>query len=292
MKQFVIVIIAALCTSSFAATPNSDIEKAIQRYRKKVERLNGDLDRAKRTYATRVRSAIGKLMVQYDRQIGILIKKGQLENANALLAEKADLWDQLGREMVLEMEGAAARSEVKKGWIDVLKKIDPAAHTREGSWKFENDGQFLMALAKSTLETPFKLPREYDVQWEFESESTAVNMLLVSPLGKRFEWVVKGWSHRICGIRQVDGLEADANPTTTIYPLENGVRYVVEVRVRKDRFTAFINGKQILDYKTNWQNIEIKEPWHNAKLQPRTLGFWVNKHWTKTYNLAVRPIRR
>lgn len=147
----------------------------------------------------------------------------------------------------------------------------------------------LIGFAQSTLETPYELPCEYDILWEFESNSTAINLLLASPLGKRFEWMMKGWSHRLCGIREVDCRPANANKTTTVFPLRSGVRYVLEVKVRRDRFVATIDEEEIINYKTDWSNIEVCRPWHPFELKARTLGIWLNKHWTKTYRLQVKP---
>jgi len=173
------------------------------------------------------------------------------------------------------------------GWVDILSLIDVERDTRGGQWRFESGG--LTGFAQSTLETTYELPAEYDVLWEFESESTAVNLLLASPAEKRFEWMMKGWSHRLCAIRDVGQTHANANETTTVYPLASAVRYVAEVRVRKDSFVALIDGKEILNYKTDWSDIEVWDPWHPFQLKPRTLGIWLNKHWTRTYRLHVRP---
>ena len=100
---------------------------------------------------------------------------------------------------------------------------------------------------------------------------------------------MKGWSHQLCAIRQVDCKLANANETTTVYPLISRDRYVAEVRVRDYRIVAMINGEEILNYKTDWSNVEVCLPWHKIELKPRTLGLWLNKHWTKTYRLQVRP---
>jgi hypothetical protein len=182
----------------------------------------------------------------------------------------------------------ALTQEMQSGkWIDVLKLIDIERDARKGHWRFE-DG-VLVGFAASALETPYELPGEYDVLWEFESESTAVNLLLASPAEKRFEWMMKGWSHQLCAIREVDCKPANDNETTTTYPLISGDRYVAELRVRNDRVVALINSKEILNYKTDWSKIKVCTPWHQVELRPRTLGLWLYKHWTKTYRLQVRP---
>ena len=173
------------------------------------------------------------------------------------------------------------------GWIDVLSMIDLERDARQGQWRFE-DG-VLVGFAKSTLETPYELPGEYDVLWEFESESTAINLLLASPVEKRFEWMMKGWSHQLCALREVDCKPANDNETTTTYRLISGDRYVAEVRVTNDGFVALINDSEILNYKTDWSNVEVCLAWHKAELKPRTLGLWLNKHRTKTYRLQVKP---
>ena len=74
--------------------------------------------------------------------------------------------------------------------------------------------------------------------------------------------------------------------------MASGVRYVSELRVRKDKVVALINGEEILNYKTDWSNVEICDPWHPFELKPRTLGIWLSKHWTKTYRLKVRAADR
>ena len=100
--------------------------------------------------------------------------------------------------------------------------------------------------------------------------------------------MVKGWSHRLTAIRNVDGKEANENDTTVEFPLD-GSRHKVTIKVRKDRFVATINDKLVLDYPTDWENIEITVPWHDVELNSHTLGLWFNKHWTKTYRLDVIP---
>jgi hypothetical protein len=51
----------------------------------------------------------------------------------------------------------------------------------------EYDRQISSLTKKGQLEMPYELPEEYDVLWIFETENTAINFLLVSPKGKRFE---------------------------------------------------------------------------------------------------------
>jgi len=182
---------------------------------------------------------------------------------------------------------AASEKMQGGGWIDILELIDVKRDTRAGQWRLENG--ILIGLAGSTLETTYELPGEYDVLWEFESNSTAINLLLASPAEKRFEWMIKGWSHQLCAVRHVDCKPANANETTTIYPLDSGVRYVLELKIRNDRIVALVNGEEILDYQTDWSNVEVCEPWHPIELKPRTLGLWLYKHWTKTYRLQVKP---
>ncbi|MHC4476286.1 MAG: hypothetical protein ACYTEL_11610 [Planctomycetota bacterium] len=189
----------------------------------------------------------------------------------------------------LETATSHGLTEKQRGgkWVDVLKLIDVERDAKDGQWRFE-DG-VLVGFAKSALETPYQLPGEYDILWEFESESTAINLLLASPAEKRFEWMMKGWSHQLCAIREVDCKPANDNQTTTVYPLISRDRYVLELKVRNDRLVALINGREILNYETDWSDIEVCDPWHQAELEPRTLGLWLYKHWTKTYRLQVRP---
>ena len=170
--------------------------------------------------------------------------------------------------------------------IHVLDSLDLDKDVKKGVCT--KQGEALVGMAQSVLETGIKLPEEYDIVWEFESQSTAVNLLLVSPIGKRFEYMVKGWSHRLTAIRNVDGKEANESDTTVEFPLDES-RHKVTIKVRKDRFVATINDKLVLDYPTDWENIEITIPWHDVELNSHTLGLWFYKHWTKTYRLDMIP---
>jgi len=172
--------------------------------------------------------------------------------------------------------------------IDVYKTIQPDKQTLQGTFQLK-DGQ-LVGSAQSVLETSYDLPKEYNVIWEFSTSSTAVNLLLVSPKGKRFEWMMKGYEHKLCGLREVGGKEANKNPTTVEFFMASDRRYRCEVKVRKDRFVALIDGKEILNYRTDWSDVEIVHPWHAAKLRPRSLGIFGYKHFTKTFKLEVREV--
>ena len=182
--------------------------------------------------------------------------------------------------------GGGGASFGKSRTIDILASVLPKQQTAAGTFTLKDD--HLLGSAQSVLETSMDLPEEYDVVWEFSSSSTAINLLLVSPKGKRFEWMMKGYEHLLCGLREVDGKEVNENATTTKFGMESDRRYRCEVRVRKDRFVALVDDKEILNYLTDWSDVAIVHPWHKVKLRDRSLGIWLNKHYTKTYKLLVR----
>ena len=98
---------------------------------------------------------------------------------------------------------------------------------------------------------------------------------------------MKGWSHTICGLRWIDGADMNSNPTTTNFPMNNETRYACEVRVRNDRFTALIDGKTILDYKTDYKNIADLTGY---RIGTGMLGLFVNKHSMTVYKLEVKEV--
>lgn len=177
-------------------------------------------------------------------------------------------------------------SFAQEEWTDVLAMIELPRDYRSGVWML-NEG-VLVGGSQSALETTYILPLEYDIIFEFDSESTAINLLLASPIGVRFEWMQKGWSHVICAIKDIGQTYANLNETATYYPMENNVRYISEVRVRTNRFTALVNSQVILDYPTSWTNVAICDPWHSVNLEQRTLGLWFYKHTTRVHQLKVR----
>src|SRR5213076_1700560 len=113
------------------------------------------------------------------------------------------------------------------------------------------------------LELPYKLPEEYDFQIVFtrQSGSNDVNQLL-SHGGHSFMWMMNGMSTTAFGLDMVGGVRAGWNPTTVkLPPLQNGRKYTSLVQVRKNYVDAFLDGKQVGVWSTNYKDLYIMPEW-------------------------------
>ena len=171
--------------------------------------------------------------------------------------------------------------------VDLLKLIDPKRDRMAGVWHWNKENKnILMGAAESTLQIPYMPPSEYDVIMEFESDSTQI-AVVVWKAKHRFWWSFKGWCHELCGLAWVDGKNLNNNPTTVVHPLKNGVKYVTEVRIRDKSVTGFIDGKKIVRYNTNYQNLSDESSYG---FKDGFLGLYLHKHFTKIYRLQVREV--
>jgi hypothetical protein len=159
--------------------------------------------------------------------------------------------------------------------VDLLKLSDPAKDVVSGNWKIQNGKLSAEAGARAKIEFPYTPPDEYDFRIVFTRTqgTNDVNQILYSPVGKTaFTWHMGGWDNMFAGFSTVKGVTGHANPTTSKTPLENGRKYEAIVKVRRDNISAYLDGKQIAQYKTNYGDIGQFSDWNLNKTQALGLG--------------------
>jgi hypothetical protein len=159
--------------------------------------------------------------------------------------------------------------------VDLLKLSDPAKDVVSGNWKIQNGKLSAEAGARTKIEFPYTPPDEYDFRIVFTRTqgTNDVNQILYSPVGKTaFTWHMGGWDNMFAGFSTVKGVTGHANPTTSKTPLENGRKYEAIVKVRRDNISAYLDGKQIAQYKTNYGDIGQFSDWNLNKTQALGLG--------------------
>ncbi|MEI6534782.1 MAG: SUMF1/EgtB/PvdO family nonheme iron enzyme, partial [Verrucomicrobiaceae bacterium] len=165
--------------------------------------------------------------------------------------------------------------------VDLLPLVDVSKDGVSGAWSRQTDGVAVKASQASRLQLPYWPPTEYDFVLDFTvtKGSPDVAQILCAG-GRNFVWKMGAandgnepphpdWF----GFEKVDGQNFRTNKTKTITPwkLENGVRHSAVVAVRKDGVTATVNGKEVIQFKTDLKNLSFQPAF--ALKDTRLLGF-------------------
>jgi hypothetical protein len=70
--------------------------------------------------------------------------------------------------------------------------------------------------------------------------------------------ILGGWGGGVCGLSSIDGFDASENETTGYQEFQNGRWYRVRLRVTRQKITAWIDGKEILEQKLQGHTITIR----------------------------------
>jgi len=150
---------------------------------------------------------------------------------------------------------AAAKTEPA---VNLLPLIEPSRDSVRGKWQMQKDG-LACGKGRSLIEIPYQPPEEYDFRISFtrlHGEFQVVQLMVRS--GKPFEWVMgSGIGGLRFGFESVHGKRMDNGGSATLdrEPLKNGQRYTAEVRVRSGGVSAFLDGKLILEHKTDYSEM-------------------------------------
>jgi serine/threonine-protein kinase len=146
---------------------------------------------------------------------------------------------------------------------DLLRLVDPTRDSVEGAWSFE-EGALVSPLARlARVQIPYAPPPEYDLVLTVarrNGESSFVVGLVGG--GTRFTLTMDGWEPgNVGGIDLVDGKHSNANETTfleKIFP--DGTPRSVTVSVRRSRVTLLVEGRKLLDWRTDYRRVSLFTP--------------------------------
>jgi hypothetical protein len=151
--------------------------------------------------------------------------------------------------------------------IDALALVDPAKDAAQGKWSRTARGLACESSAYACALLPYQLPEEYDLRVRFTRVGGEGSIgILLSAKGRGFGLAldIKGEAR----LERVDGKIAKDNPTTVPVAISNGHLYAVKVEVRKDEVRAFLDGKPLTHWKTDYKDMTRYAVW---KLGDNTL---------------------
>jgi hypothetical protein len=145
--------------------------------------------------------------------------------------------------------------------VNLLALVDKVKDTVLGTWK--SDGRALTSDAGpcSRIMLPYEVPAEYDFRVEFTRIGGNSTVGLMLSKGDRPFCFEIARSDEIAGFCYIDGRHVDSNPTKTKFAVVNGRRYNVKIQVRHNGLKAFVDGKPIISWQTDYKNLTQHPGW-------------------------------
>jgi hypothetical protein len=165
-----------------------------------------------------------------------------------------------------------SRSSGKKKQIDLLKLVDLKRDGVSRNWQRNGEDIWCDAAEGARLAFPYLPPKEYDFEVVFTRVSghDYVGQLCVGG-GRQFLWGMSGHRRgKVSAFELLDGQDGRSNPTHKEFNIANGQRYTSIVKVRRGQVEAWVDGKLIDAWTTDYHDLEVPAAW--VLPDPRRLG--------------------
>ena len=174
-----------------------------------------------------------------------------------------------------------------KNAIDLLALIDPVKDTVSGTWSVRDGALSVQQgppLVAPRIEMPYRPPAEYDFRIVFARVNGNLDISQVlSKSGKSFVWHMGSWSNSICGFDLIDGKNVKDNSSSVkVDPcIQRGRRYTSVVEVRNGGIKAYLDGRLLTSWATDYHDMGIEPGWKlrdSALLGVGTYCTWATFH--------------
>lgn len=201
--------------------------------------------------------------------------------AFVLAAATLLLWTDVG---VCQKPGSSKSS----GSGSFIKLIDVKRHAVAGQWKQQPGGLVTNAEQGSRIALPVQPTGDYDFRVSFTRRTGRHSIALIFVAGgKQATFEIDAWGENLAGFQNIDGRAIRDNASrVTDQALTNGRRYTVELRVRRDRVDALLNGKVLSTYRGDGSNLSMLDIWRIPDRKSLGIGVWDSE--TVFHEIAVR----
>jgi len=199
-----------------------------------------------------------------------------LKNINNMAP--AEFWMRAGGDKPSATDEAEWRNA-----INLLPLIDPQKDAVYGQWKMESgecvsDGGGDNSRGSARLQTPYHPPEEYDYRITFTRRGgTDAVMQFLTKESLNIRWVIGADGGRVLGFEHAGGSKHwSANPTTVRMnaALPAGTRHTSVIQVRKNGLTAFLDGKIVTRWPTDYSDFIRSPGWGLRDELALGLGSW------------------
>lgn len=160
---------------------------------------------------------------------------------------------------------AAALLTEDRAWqaaTDLLPLLDLEKDASPNVWKMQGSSLQSDKCPQAKLHLPYEPATEYDLRVSFtrhDGNDTLVQYLTGG--AKAFVWVLSVSGNTATGLSQVAGRGSNDNPSTAKCALQNGRKHTSVIQVRSDGVTAFLDGKPLIQWKTDFKDMSLPGQW-------------------------------
>ena len=139
--------------------------------------------------------------------------------------------------------------------VDLLPMFDIKTGAVAGVWRIR-DGELMFESGKDgRIQSTYRPPAEYDYVIEFSRPKGGGNVLQLCARGETaFEWCM-GTAGNTARLQNVDGHARNATQRKLPADMADTDRHISIVQVRESGLRMLLDGKQVLDFKTNYSNL-------------------------------------
>ncbi|MFT5326855.1 MAG: putative intracellular protease/amidase, partial [Planctomycetaceae bacterium] len=180
--------------------------------------------------------------------------------------------------------------QARKKSDDLIQLTNLNRDTVAGQWRKTEDGLMTSAAGGSRIALPVEPTGEYDFKVTFTRQTGqhSIVLMFVSGTGQA-AFDVDAWGQHLAGFQNVGGKDARQNSTRTEdVTLVNGQKYTAELRVRRDRVDAFLDGKLLTTYRGDGSDLSILNNWRIPSKRTLGVGAWDSE--TLFHSIEVRSV--
>jgi serine/threonine protein kinase len=148
--------------------------------------------------------------------------------------------------------------------VNLLSLVDVKRDGDMGTWTLAGDVLRCDQSPQSFLEFPYQPPDEYDFRIVFtRSEGKGSVDQICAEQGRQFSWQMGSWNGAACGFGMINGAVAETNPTSRKAKnwIKNNQEYTSVVKVRRTGIEAYLDGKLISSWQTNYSDMSLLPEW-------------------------------
>lgn len=186
----------------------------------------------------------------------------------------------------------ASPSAGNNGWISLLPKVAPKTDATLGKWSPVAGGLQAQAVdGQALLELPYEPPAEYDYHVVFTAtDKRAETIQVLRAGGHNFRWTTNGASDARAGFDTISGKAIQDSPASLPQPSAPVLnrRYESLVEVRRDRVSGYLDGRKLVEWKTDYSNMGLVPGLTLRDPKRLALGIWQGT--TTFHDISVREV--
>jgi serine/threonine protein kinase len=157
--------------------------------------------------------------------------------------------------------------------VNLLALADARVDTLSGAWQQVQGGLLAPSGPGVRLAFPYHAPAEYDFEIEFVIQSGYQVSQLLSHDNRTFHWAMGGAQNTMHGLGLVKGSHLPGKVETNQFQaMQPGKTYVSRIEVRRDGVKAYLDGRLLLEHRTDFSDLSAMPHWELSDRQTLGIG--------------------